>query len=378
MFGRSVTLFQLLGFKVQVDMSWIFLALLVTWSLAEGFFPAYYLGLPTATYWGMGLIGTLGLFGSLIFHELAHSLVARRFGIPITGITLFVFGGVAHMDEEPPSPKAEFLMAIAGPLSSFALSATSYLLFKAGYRYGLPLSGLGLLGYLAMVNSLLAAFNLVPAFPLDGGRMFRAIVWHWKRDLRAATKLASSLGSWFGLTLLLLGLFHIVTGNFVMGIWWSLMGLFLRGAAGASYYQLVARRTLKGEPIKRFMTANPVTVSTDLSIKAFIDDYVYRYLHDIYPVMKNSQLVGCVETKQIIGLPRDDWGRRTIGDLMKPCSEDNTVGADIDAVTALSIMHRTGNSRLLVVEGHQLVGIIALKDLMKFLSLKLDLEGIQR
>lgn len=169
MFGRRVTLFKILGFKVQLDVSWMFLAVLVTWSLARGYFPAHYLGLSDSTYWWMGTVGAIGLFGSIVFHELAHSLVARHYGIPISSITLFIFGGVAQMEKEPPSPKAEFLMAIAGPISSFALSAASYLAFEVGYQVQLPLSAIGVLGYLAFANSLLGGFNLIPAFPLDGG-----------------------------------------------------------------------------------------------------------------------------------------------------------------------------------------------------------------
>ncbi|WP_455376889.1 site-2 protease family protein [Petrachloros mirabilis] len=377
MFGRQVTLFEILGFKIQLDFSWLLLALLITWSLATGYFPAYYLGLNKATYWWMGIAGALGLFGSLVFHELAHSIVARRYGMSIHSITLFIFGGVAQMEKEPPGPKAEFLMAIAGPISSFGLSAACYLIFTIGYRAGLPISPLAVIGYLALVNSVLAAFNLVPAFPLDGGRVFRAVLWHWKKDLRRATHLASLVGSFFGIFLVVLGIFHVFTGSFMLGIWWFVMGLFLREAAGASYYQVVARTTLEGEPIRRFMTANPVTVPPDLPLNLLVEEHFYRSLHDMYPVVQNSRLIGCIKANQVAGIPREQWSQLTAGEVLTPCTDENTINVETDAVTTLSIMNRTGNSRLLVMEGDRLVGIVTLKDLLKLLALKLNLQGAQ-
>jgi len=375
-FGKPVALFEILGFKVQLDFSWILLALLISWSLATGYFPSYYLGLDQSTYWWMGAFGALGLFGSLVFHELAHSIVARHHGIPIRSITLFIFGGVAQMDEEPPSPKAEFFMAIAGPISSFALSAACYLTFEVGYRQNAPVPFLGTVGYLSMANGLLGAFNLVPAFPLDGGRVLRAALWHWKHDIRRATRSASRIGSLFGMVLMLSGVFHVVTGSFMVGVWWFVMGLFLRGAANASYYQVIARTTLGGEPLRRFMTLNPDIVSADLPLEALVEEHFYRSLHDMYPVIQNSHLIGCISSKQIAGIPREQWKRLTVRDVATPCSSDNMVSADADALAALSLMNRTGNSRLMVVDGERLVGIVTLKDLMKLIALKLNLEGV--
>jgi Zn-dependent protease/predicted transcriptional regulator len=377
MFGKPITPFDILGFNVRLDPSWIFLALLVTWSLATGYFPAYYLGLDDATYWWMGVTGALGLFASIIFHELAHSFVARRRGIPIKSITLFIFGGVAQMDKEPPSPKAEFLMAIAGPLSSFALSAACYLAFETCYRMNLPLPVLGMFGYLAFVNSLLGGFNLIPAFPLDGGRVLRAGLWHWKKDLRGATRRACLAGSIFGFLLMTAGIFYVITGNFMSGVWWFVLGLFLRKAAGTSYYQVVARTALAGSTIRRFMTSNPATVSSNLSLHEVIEEHFYRSLHDMYPVMENSRLIGCIDTKRIAGIPRDQWKQLTVRDVLVPCSEDNTVDINTEAPAALSLMNRTGNSRLMVMDGDRLAGIVTLKDLMKLPALTLNLERVQ-
>jgi Zn-dependent protease/CBS domain-containing protein len=374
MLGRRDGLFEMLGFKVQLGVSWVFLAVLVTWSLAQGYFPDYYLGISTSTYWWMGGFGAVGLFGSILFHEFAHSIVARRQGMPIRSITLFIFGGVAQMDKEPPSPKAELLMAIAGPISSFALSAACYLAFKAGYQVHLPLPALGVLDYLAFANSLLGGLNLIPAFPLDGGRALRASLWQWKKDLRRATRWASRVGTMFGLVLMLSGIAYVITGNFLIGFWWFIIGLFLRGVAEASYDQVIAQTVLEVEPVRRFMISNPATVPSNLPLDEWVEEHFHQSFHDMYPVVDDSRLIGCVSSKQISRIPREQWKQLAVRDIVVPCSDDNTVGIDTGALAALSTMHRTGNSWLMVIDGDHLAGIVTLKDLLKLLVLKLDLE----
>lgn len=195
MFGNNFTLFEFLGFRVRANVSWLFLAILVTWSLAAGFFPSAYPGLNKATYWALAVTGMIGLFFSLLFHEFSHSVVARARGLPMKGITLFLFGGVAEMEMEPPSAKTEFLMAIAGPISSVVLAVVFYGIALGMEAQGLPNHMAGVPRYLGFINLLLAAFNMVPGFPLDGGRVLRAALWHWKGDLRWATRWASRLGS---------------------------------------------------------------------------------------------------------------------------------------------------------------------------------------
>jgi Zn-dependent protease/CBS domain-containing protein len=377
MFGKQATLFELLGFKVKVDASWVFLALLITWSLAKGYFPQSYEGFSAATYWWMGISGAIGLFGSLILHELSHSVVARRYGLPIRGITLFIFGGVAEMEEEPANPKTEFLMAIAGPIASLLLAAAFYILSLLGEAGGVPEAVLGVTRYLAFINGLLAAFNVIPAFPLDGGRVLRAALWYWKADLRWATRIASQVGVSFAYILIALGVLNVLGGNFVGGMWWFLIGLFLRGAASAGYYQLETRRAMEGEPVRRFMVADPVTVSPDISVRAFVDDYVYTSHHDLYPVSEGPRLLGCVGIREVREAPRDKWDWMTVGRIATPCSEENTIDASADAVKALSRMQRSDNSRLMVTENGQLVGIVTLKDMLKLLALKIDLEGVE-
>jgi Zn-dependent protease len=376
MFGKRIKLFKLLGFQVSVDLSWIIIAVLIAWSLATGLLPLHYKNLTTQTYWMMGIVGALGLFLSIIVHEFSHSIVARKYGMPMKGITLFIFGGVAEMGDEPPSPKAEFMMAIVGPLSSIAIAVIFYGIYRAGLGGILAAPVIGVVGYLAWINGILAAFNLVPAFPLDGGRILRSIIWGVKGNLRKATRISANIGAGFGILLIVFGVFSILRGNFVGGMWWFLIGMFLQGAAKASYQQMVLRKTLAGEPLERFMKSDPVTVSPALSVEDLVEDYVYKLHFKMYPVVEeDDRLVGCVTTKQIKEIPREKWSETTVGGIADRCTDENTVEPQTDAVEALSAMNRSGNSRLMVVEGNRLVGVIALKDMLQWLSLKMDLES---
>lgn len=374
MFTRRARLFRIFGFELKLDLSWVFIALLISWSLAHGYFPELYEGLPAKTYWSMGIIGAFGLFFSIVFHELSHSLVARRYGIPITGITLFILGGVAELEEEPKSAKAEFVMAIAGPIASLLLAGIFRVVTLIGVALELSEPLIGVVRYLAMMNMVLALFNLVPAFPLDGGRVFRAAVWHWTGDLRRATRVASQSGTVFAYVLMGLGLLQMMTGSLVIGIWWFVIGMFLQGAATASYHQMLTRRVLEGETVRRFMTPDPVTVPPHLPILKLVEDYIYRYHHDMFPVLEDSRLIGCVTTGQVKETPKDRWGDLTVREITVPCSDDNTIEADKDAVKALARINRTRMGRLMVTENGRLVGIIALKDILKLLALKIELE----
>jgi len=323
----------------------------------------------------MGIASALGLFGSIVVHELSHSLVARRRGLPMKGITLFIFGGVAEMGEEPSSAKTEFLMAIAGPIASILLGTGLCLVFLAT-KGTLPLSITGVLAYLSWMNLVLAAFNLVPAFPLDGGRVLRSALWYWKGDLRQATRTAAAFGSGFAILLMVFAVWQWITGNYIGAMWYFVIGIFLRGAAQASYQQLMIRTALEGEPVRRFMNVHPVSVPSHISLEEFVNDYVYHYHFKMFPVLNGSEkLAGCVTTSQVKAYPRDEWNRHSVQEVLRPCSSDNTVSPDADSVKALSKMNASGLSRLMVAEGDRLVGVIALKDLLALLAAKVDLEG---
>ena len=373
MFTRRFTIFRLLGFEVKLDLTWLLLAFLITWSLALGLFPVIAPGLESTVYWWMGVAGALGLLFSIVFHEFSHALVARRYGLPIHSITLFIFGGVAEMQDEPREPRTEFLMAVAGPIASLVLAFVFYQVYLA-IQGEVSSAVTGVMYYLGVINLVLAVFNLVPGFPLDGGRMLRAALWGWKGDFRWATRIASQIGGGFGLALIFLGVFFFVTGNFVGGMWWALIGLFLRTAAGMSYQQMLVRETIKGERVRRFMNSDPITVTPDVSLQRLVEDYVYRYHHKMYPVVENGRALGLIGTDQVKDVPRAEWETRTVGDVMQPSTPENTVRPDHDALDAWSRMSQSGRSRLLVAENGRLVGLLSLRDLMQFLSLKFDLE----
>ena len=256
MFGKRIPLFKIFGFRVNVDTTWFILAILITWTLAEEYFPSHLIGhmdLSRPAYWGMGIVGAFGLFASIVFHEFFHSLVARYYGLPMKGITLFIFGGVAEMAEEPDNPKTEFLMAIAGPISSIILGTGFYFVFLAVGQTGRYGPVRAVLHYLFFINFFLAGLNMLPAFPLDGGRVLRSILWSIKKDLLWATKIASRMGSGFGLFLIIMGLYFFISRQFFPGVWFALIGMFIRDASRMSYKRLLRRQAMNNEEIRYFM-----------------------------------------------------------------------------------------------------------------------------
>jgi Zn-dependent protease/CBS domain-containing protein len=381
MFTKRFKLFNLLGFPIYIDLTWFIIVLLITWSLATMAFPFNYKGLSTSTYWWMGLAGALGLFASILAHELGHAVVARRFDVPMRSITLFIFGGVAEMTREPPSPKAEFFVAIAGPIVSVIIAAICFALTATG---AIPATGaavplFGVVVYLAFINTLVVLFNLIPAFPLDGGRVLRSILWHFRGNLRWATRITSSIGSGFGLFLILLGIVSLVSSlwaeqvNIIGPLWLMLIGMFLRSAAQMSYQQVLVRRALEGEPVERFMRDEVVTVPPSVSVHQLVDDYIYKHHFKMYPVTEDGEIRGCVTTRDVQQVPRSQWDQRTVGEIAQACTDENTIAPDADAMDALSRMSRSKASRLMVVRDGRLEGILSLKDLLNFISLKVEL-----
>jgi Zn-dependent protease len=372
--GKRLTLFRLLGFRVQVEWTWLFVAAWLTWSLAVNVFPTQVGGQTKAGYWWMGAIGALGLFSSIVFHELCHSLVARRYGLPIKGITLFIFGGVAELEDEPSSPRAEFLMALAGPASSLSLAASFLGLRRAGLAVGLPVSVLGVLRYLAMINGSLAGFNLLPAFPLDGGRVLRAALWRWQNNVLWATRVASWVGSLLGNIMLGLGMIVAFIGSFISGSWLIVVGLYLRSASRESYHQMSVRHVLRGEPLVRLMEPAPVVVPVEVSLTSLVQDYVYRHKFKTFPVVDDGRLVGCVRAQALSRFPREEWETHTVRDVAEDCSAENTIAGSADAMRALTQMSESGTGHLMVVDGERLIGVVTLNTLLRLLSTRLGLD----
>jgi len=375
MFGRRFHLFTLFGFPIRADLSWFIIAALFAGSYATQYLPELYAGLPESTYWAMAITLTLGLFGSVVLHEVSHALAARHYRLVMDGITLFIFGGVAEMIDEPPHPRAEFVVAVAGPAASLAIGAGLGALWLGGPSLGLAVPLLGVLGHLAVMNLVLVAFNLIPAFPLDGGRVLRSILWDFGKDLTRATRITSAIGAGFGIVLILLGGVLFAAGAFVAGVWNVLIGLFLRHAARLSYRRVLLRNALEGEPVSRFMHQQPVTVPRAISIEDLVKEFVLRYRSKMFPVVDGERLVGCITTQQIRRLPREEWARQTVGSIAESCASWWTVSPSTDALEALTRMSSRGVSRLLVAEGDRLVGVLSLADLLRFFTLKRELSS---
>lgn len=376
MFAYRLRLLRLFGFDVYVDVSWVLLAVLIVWSLAAGVFPAAAPGLASSTHLWMAVTAAIGLFASIVLHEMSHSIVARRFGMPIHGITLFIFGGVAEMADEPTSARGEFLMALAGPVASVLLGLLFLFASGAALAAGSQPAA-AVLSYLGVINIILAVFNLIPAFPLDGGRMLRAALWGWRKDIVKASRVAAVAGEVLAILMIGVGVAQVVAGAFLSGLWLGLIGLFLHGAAGFSYRQVVARQALRGQPVAGFMNRSPIAAPADVSIQALVDDYIYRHHHKRFPVVDGAEVIGCVSTSDITGIDRAAWTSRTVRELMTPCAPDDLANPETDAMEALARIQRSGGP-LAVIEQGRLVGVLSLRDLMEFLALRLELEGARR
>lgn len=376
MLTKSFPLFRLFGFKVQLDLSILIIAFLLIWTLSASFFPMLYPNLAASTYIWMGVLGVLGLFISIVIHEFFHALVGKQFGLPIGGITLFVFGGVAEMKEEPSSPKAEFWMAIAGPLASLGIAGITYLLYDLAVEMRWPVVLTGILNYLWQINLVLLVFNLIPAFPLDGGRVLRAILWKWKGEIQWATKISATIGSGFGMVLVLLGILAFFGGNPIGGIWYFVIGIFLRMMAQSSYRMLMFKSSLTGETVERFMNPNPITVPSDASITDLVDNYILRYHHKMFPVVENERVVGSVSIREVNQIAREEWDSVTVSSIMRPCNSENTVQSGSDVSKIIGKIVAQPHSYLLVVDNDSLKGIINTADILKFIAIKLELgEG---
>jgi Zn-dependent protease/CBS domain-containing protein len=373
MFTTRWQMFRLLGIPISLDASWLVILALVTWTLGEQF--AMQLLVPRWEVWLLALGTALAYFACIVLHELGHATVGRAVGMPINGITLFLFGGVAELGEEPRSASSEFLMAIAGPLVTVVLAILFLLLTEFGKQAGWPLAALVVFHWLFLINAIVLIFNLIPAFPLDGGRVLRAILWGAFHSVRRATRVAAMIGQGFAWLLITLGVLSFFGGSVANGIWMVLIGWFLNNAARGSYEQVLIRQALAGERVRRFMNTNPVVVSPSVTLRQWVEDYVYRHHRKAFPVTHDGHLEGVITTQALASYPREEWDRHTVGEVMRRDFGPLSVHPDTDAMEALSKIQSTGSSRLLVTEGDRLVGIVALKDLLRFLDLKLQLDA---
>jgi Zn-dependent protease/predicted transcriptional regulator len=371
----SLRLGRILGLEIEVHYSWFIVFALFALSLANWYFPQKFPSLPIAQRWLLGVIGSLALFGSLLLHEMAHSVVAQANGIKISGITLFLFGGVSRMTDEPPSAAVEFKVAVAGPATSIALAIVFWavaVLVRAGGGHG-PV--LATLWWLAIINLVLAAFNLVPGFPLDGGRLLRALIWYASGNLRRASRIASWFGQGVGYLLIAWGVLRVFQQNWLMGIWGAFIGWFLIDAARAGYQQVIVRRMLSGVPVSRIMTTDVQVVPADISILEAVNGHFLVHHFSAFPVVAEGMVTGLIGLREIREVPREQWAITSVSQVMRPVSAEDTLSPDDDAVHALRRMTagETAGPLLVMAEG-QLSGIITRTDLMAHLRARLELD----
>jgi Zn-dependent protease len=376
MFPARIRLFSLLGFRVSIDFSWFFLAFYLVLTLSTRYFPSEIPHQSIRAYLFMGIAGALGLFLSIILHELAHATVARSFGLPIGGITLFIFGGVAELRQEPTTPRAEFWVAIVGPIASILIAC-------ACYTAGIGTAAAGwetvtsVLDFLAITNTVLALFNLVPAFPLDGGRVLRSIIWWRTGNLRRATRIASMFGTVFGAVLVLSGLSQIVAGNTMGGTWQLLIGIFLAAAASQSRNQTDTALNLKGVSVADLMDRAPLTAGPDVTVDTLVSDYIYRLNRKFVIVAQDGQAIGYVGPEQIKQVPQSQWHDTYIRAIAARFTHDTVVSPAAPAFEALRKIQSNGVGHLAVLEGAKLAGTVSEANFVNYLSVREELAALR-
>ncbi|HOM70644.1 MAG TPA: site-2 protease family protein [Armatimonadota bacterium] len=370
---RGINIGKIAGFQISIDWSWLIIFFLVTYSLAVAYFPQVYPDLSSSTSWIMGVIAALLLFASVLAHELMHSVVARNNGIEIKGITLFIFGGMAQTKGEARTPKVEFWMAISGPLTSLAVAALFYAVTRASIAFELPTAVVAISGYLALINLILAIFNMVPGFPLDGGRVLRSGLWAWFNDLEKATRYASYTGQGFGYLLIAFGFVNLLAGFLIGGLWMIFIGWFLVSSARSSYEQVVLREALSGVEVERVMTTEVPTVEPQLAVDEFVSDYLLRHEYACYPVTEGNHVKGIVSIDEVRALPREKWASTTVGDIAEPVEEEARVSKNDDAWDALLKLATEDRRRLLVMDNGTLDGTVTQESILRLVRTKMRL-----
>lgn len=352
-----------MGIPIGLDYSWFVIFALLTWSLAASYYPAEFKNWPPLLYWFMGAVTAIMLFVSVLLHELGHSAVALRFKVPVRSITLFIFGGVAQIGGEPPSATAEFLIAIAGPIVSLALGVF-FSVAKPVVAGVEPLWGLA--KYLAYINMALVLFNLIPGYPLDGGRVFRAVVWAVTKNLRRATLIAANVGRFFGFLFIFVGVWQMFGGNFG-GLWIAFIGWFLDSAATAQVHQVMFQGLLAGHTVAQAMSRRCAAIPADLTLQQLVEDHILRSGQRCFLVNRGENTVGLMTLHRIKEVPRGEWSTTSAARVMLPLERLKRISPDSELWTALQQMDRDGVNQLPVMTDSQVVGMLSREDVITFL-----------
>jgi len=359
---------KVFGIDINIDSSWLIIFALVIWTLAGSYFPQQYPRWPTWLHWTVGVVTAILFFGSVLGHELMHSLVAIGQGEEVHSITLFIFGGVARITEEPDEPLKELLMAIVGPFFSLVTGIGFGVLWFLTQGLSQPLGALA--RYLAMINVSLAIFNLVPGFPLDGGRVLRALIWGLSGNLKMATRLASWAGQGIAFLFMLGGTWQIFGGQWLDGLWIIFIGWFLYSAAASGYRQVLVREMLEEVRAGDLMTADFTTVSSGLTLQQLVDDYVLRLREHSFPVVDVGMLRGIICLHDVKTVPRERWSFTRVSEVMTPRAELETVSLGDDGSTILARLNARDVRQLPVVEGERLMGLLRRSDVLRYLQVR--------
>jgi Zn-dependent protease/CBS domain-containing protein len=365
----GLRLMKIAGIQITIDYSWFFIFVLVVLSLSAGYFPHRFPGANALTYWLAGLVATLMLFASILVHELSHALVAQRAGIAVPEITLFLFGGVSRLSAEARDAKTEFAIAIVGPLTSFALALLFWVLQRGieGEQSSLIST---VLAYLVWINVALGIFNLLPGFPLDGGRVLRAILWRTKGSLTQATKIASNVGKGFAVALMILGGLQIFAGALIGGLWLIFIGMFLRGMAQQGYQELIMQQSLGGVDVHEVMIQDVVSVPPDMPVQRLLTEYFLRHGYHGFPVVRAGQVLGVVSLDDVRAIPEEARHTTPVEKIMQPLSSHTVIAPQTPLNEALKKMVQHSRGRLLVMQGDRLIGMITKTGLLRFLEVK--------
>src|ERR687895_1258195 len=362
----SISLGRIFGIEIGINWSWLVVVALIIWTLASGIFPETNPGLSDATYIALAIVAAALFFASLLLHELGHAVQARREGMEIDGITLWLFGGVARFKGMFPSAGAELRIAIAGPAVSLALG---FLFVAFAAIMSLPEAVDGVAAWLGFTNLILLVFNLLPALPLDGGRVLRALIWGARGDFGWATRVSAGIGRGFGFLFIAGGLAMFIFLNDFSGAWLAFIGWFLLGAASAEARYLAVRDALGGLRVRDLMVRNPVTIQPSLTLGRFLDDVMWSRRYTSYPVVENGRALGLLPFRRVAEVPRGEWDERRVEDCMVPREDVPVVDEDDELADALSELSESELGRALVLDGDRLVGFLSMTDLARALEL---------
>lgn len=373
MFSGGIPIGRFFGIEVKLHWSWFFILFLITYWLATSYFTGIeeYENWSTATRWVLGLVTSILFFASVLAHEMAHSLVAKAGGLKVSAITLFFFGGVSQLTEEPKSPGKEFTMAVAGPGTSLVIGAACLGIVFATRDSVSPVPGIALwLGYL---NILLAAFNMIPGFPLDGGRVLRSLIWWRSRNLRRSTRIASIIGRVLGFVFIFGGIALIFTDYWFNGIWLALIGWILENAAAGSYRQVALQELLRGHKVSEVMTRDCPLVPSGITVEQLVNDHILVSSHRCYSVAEYGRTLGLITAQDVRAVERRLWPMVTVRDIMTPVDKMRQARPDDDLSSLMYLVMEQGVHQVPVLQGSDIVGLVSRENLLTFIQLRSEL-----